>query len=275
MNSKRSGCYCCCCCSCCCCCCCCYCCRLGGSLFSFGSSRCVGLPCRCAGLVSRWAFAAAAAVAEETFEAEISAMCLEALQQPQQQQHKILEMKSFRLACNKTDADVAEVVVMTVLQQLALKAPRCKSGWASFVEVNRCRTLLSAFLNSSADASCLFGLWGRVVAFCSNKEIAVCDPEGAETRSSNPFEGPHGFCEVAELLHAADLFDVDTSLPRWAAAAAAAAAGDTTDALAVESLRLLHAPSDVLAFLETPRLKAFVNWLQEDEDDDESDASQD
>ncbi|KAL8275601.1 hypothetical protein Esti_000552 [Eimeria stiedai] len=342
---------------------------------------------------------------EEPFEAEISAMCLEALQQPQQQQHKILEMKSFRLACNKTDADIAEVVLMTMLQQLALKAPRCKArsfppsfvclsaalvtvwlyhlhvslwkeivdavssclnalrllphvplaavsanslapvvclcctsiclllllllvslsvlwprlfsslrlcrfplpvapvaaaaafslsvpasllsriedcsthnhrclqGWTSFVEAHRCRSLLLAFLDASADASCLFALWGRVVAFCNNKEIVAWDLDGEETRSPNPFEGPHGFCEVAELLHAADLFDVDVSLPRWAAAAAAAAAGDTADALAVESLRLLHAPSDVMVFLETPRLKAFVNWLQEDEDD-ESDASQ-
>lgn len=53
-------------------------------------------------------------------------MCLEALQQPQQQQHKILEMKSFRLACNKTDGDIADVVLLTMLQQLALNAPRSK-----------------------------------------------------------------------------------------------------------------------------------------------------
>ena len=63
---------------------------------------------------------------EEGFAAEIAAMCLEALRQPQQQQHKILEMKAYRLACNKTDSDVAEVIFKTLLQQLAMVAPRSK-----------------------------------------------------------------------------------------------------------------------------------------------------
>ncbi|CDJ67314.1 hypothetical protein ENH_00034400, partial [Eimeria necatrix] len=61
-------------------------------------------------------------------------MALEALQQPQQQQHKILEMKAYRLASNKTDGDVAEILFFTLLQQLILEAPRTKEAFVEWLK---------------------------------------------------------------------------------------------------------------------------------------------
>ncbi|OEH74912.1 translation initiation factor eif-2b epsilon possible [Cyclospora cayetanensis] len=212
-----------------------------------------------------------------TFSTEIAAMCMEALEQPQQQQHKILEMKSFRLACNKTDADISELVLLTMLQQLALRATRSKEGWTAYAESHRCRPLLASFLEPSKDALSFFLLWGQTVAFCSKAEIVYTDVEGEEVRAPNPFEGARGFCEVAELLHAADLFDVESSLPRWAKAARTAvstangsssAAASAAESLAAQSLGRLPSPSAVLPFLETPRMQAFLAWLEEEVEED-------
>lgn len=77
------------------------------------------------------------------FAEEIAAMTLEALQQPSVAQHKVLEMKSFRLSCNKTDADVSAVVFECMLKQLVFAAPPSK---AVRPRARRASSSASAFL---------------------------------------------------------------------------------------------------------------------------------
>lgn len=60
---------------------------------------------------------------EEGFASEVRALCEEGLREPHHLHHKILEMKSFRLACNRTDVDVMKVVLPLFLESLCLSQP--------------------------------------------------------------------------------------------------------------------------------------------------------
>ena len=189
-------------------------------------------------------------------------------------------------------------------------------GWSDYVASHRCSSLLSPFLAAGGrDSLSLFLLWGEALSFCAAAAVNYTTAEGEEATAANPFEGPRGFCEAAELLHAADIFDVETSLPQWAAAAAAAAAAadaaggaaattttgtgatktapaaaaangaapaaaaaDGEDATAAEaatvaaqSLKGLSSAAAVLPYLQNPRLQAFIQWLEEDVDESDSD----
>lgn len=57
---------------------------------------------------------------DEAFRSEVQALCEEGLEEPHHIHHKILEMKSFRLACNKTDLDVMKIVLPLVLQSICV-----------------------------------------------------------------------------------------------------------------------------------------------------------
>lgn len=57
---------------------------------------------------------------DEAFRSEVQALCEEGLEEPHHIHHKILEMKSFRLACNKTDLDIMKIVLPLVLQSICL-----------------------------------------------------------------------------------------------------------------------------------------------------------
>lgn len=113
-----------------------------------------------------------------------------------------------------------------------------------------------------------------MAVFCSKEFVLFKASEEAEPeRRRNPFAGPCGFCQVCEMLRAADFFEVEASLPRWAEAAGAAAQKEDKTETSDEALLAGGLPPSVLAtFLAEPRFQAFVRWLGESEEEDESDS---
>ncbi|PFH38452.1 putative eukaryotic initiation factor 2B epsilon subunit [Besnoitia besnoiti] len=213
---------------------------------------------------------------DASFSAEITAMCREGLLEPQHMQHKVLEMKSFRLASNRTDLDVAKIILPVFLEAIAFAedggAPR-KDTWEKYITTHRAGLLFSSFL-SNARPEDFVALWDLCLAFCLQPTVSVAvapvkdeDEADAEDEKipaepeervskANPLHGASAFCALCEVLHACDFLEADASLPLWHAQRTEAALGEEEK------------------YLNNPRLKAFVQWLDE-EDDSEDDEDED
>ncbi|EPR64600.1 putative eukaryotic initiation factor 2B epsilon subunit [Toxoplasma gondii GAB2-2007-GAL-DOM2] len=205
---------------------------------------------------------------DSAFASEIRAMCQEGLSEPQHMQHKVLEMKSFRLASNKTDLEVAQVILPVFLETIAFAAdggaPK-KDTWEKFIATRRAGLLFSSFL-SNAHPEDLVPLWSICLDFCMRptrtvsvysgpqKEGEGDDTEAETVTRDNPLFGSTVFCSLCEVLHSCDLLDADLSLPLWYRHKTQ---GDLRE--------------DEKAFLNSPRLKAFVEWLEEEDASDEDD----
>ncbi|PHJ24590.1 eukaryotic initiation factor- epsilon [Cystoisospora suis] len=229
---------------------------------------------------------------DEAFRSEVQALCEEGLEEPHHIHHKILEMKSFRLACNKTDLDIMKILVPLVLQSICLHCQEkeenaClkKDVWEKYVSEHRVELLFSSFLSSSCQPEDFFFIWEICLSFCMNpflplsiskkqkreeegedeeddeelqdgnlEENMLQSDQNQKRKKTNPLHGPSAFCTLCEILHACDLFEADESLPLWL---------DRKKKAIAEGKNKEEEP-----FL-TSRLTAFCEWLKEDDESED------
>ncbi|KAH0483125.1 MAG: uncharacterized protein KVP18_001764 [Porospora cf. gigantea A] len=161
------------------------------------------------------------------FVAEVQAFVADALAEPETARDKVLEVKSFRLASHKKDADVAAILVPQVLEDF-LTSQGDPETW----ELEGILPLWEAFSSDSAEFTSL------VANSCLNHCGAVFG------KSDEILSQPEGFVKCLQALYAHDMFDVDR-LIQWSATMTPSSPG-------------------LLANLKCEEYEAFMEWLSED-----------
>ncbi|KAF8820683.1 putative eukaryotic initiation factor 2B epsilon subunit [Cardiosporidium cionae] len=175
----------------------------------------------------------------DNFNEEICELVSEGILTPEHMQHKILEIKSLRLASNKQDSDVLCSCLPHILSNISAAVPFEKLEWTKYIVNHRIDTLINAFLMQSSQEI-------NELVFDSLLFFFMGNPEQKSFEKAD-CAGPTRFCHVCEIFQSADVFDFDF-FPCW---------HSKSRKISTEHSR----------FLSTPRLLAFVEWLQSDEDD--------
>ncbi|KAH0480121.1 MAG: hypothetical protein KVP17_004550 [Porospora cf. gigantea B] len=161
------------------------------------------------------------------FAVEVQAFVADALAEPQTARDKVLEVKSFRLASHKKDADVAAILVPQVLENFLMR-----EGDPDDWDLEGILPLWEAFSSDSAEFTAL------VANTCLNHCGAVFG------KSDEILSQSEGFVKCLQALYAHDMFDVDR-LIEWTATLTPSCPG-------------------VVANLKCEEYEAFMEWLSED-----------
>eukprot|EP00920_Eleutheroschizon_duboscqi_P026855 GHVT01065862.1.p1 GENE.GHVT01065862.1~~GHVT01065862.1.p1 ORF type:complete len:342 (+),score=125.00 GHVT01065862.1:477-1502(+) len=110
---------------------------------------------------------------------EIEALCSEGLEKPSDMQHKVLEMKSFRLASNATDGQVAAALVRPIGAALVrnavvnqIKIETQIPFLASDLISRRVPYLFDAFMGNMTAAE-YYEVYDEVARFCAEEHVDI------------------------------------------------------------------------------------------------------
>ncbi|KEG04127.1 hypothetical protein YYE_01030 [Plasmodium vinckei vinckei] len=131
-----------------------------------------------------------------TFDNEISLLCKEAFEKPQFMNHKILEMKSFRLSQNCTDLDVI-ISFFPIFWQFINNLEFEKDTWIDKFDDTKLDLLFSSFL---IDEPIYYETIYDLILEFSKKTYL-------DNNVKNNIHGPTRLCNAFEYIYHSDIFE--------------------------------------------------------------------
>ncbi|VTZ70994.1 conserved Plasmodium protein, unknown function [Plasmodium chabaudi chabaudi] len=131
-----------------------------------------------------------------TFDNEISLLCKEAFEKPQFMNHKILEMKSFRLSQNCTDLDVI-ISFFPIFWQFINNLEFEKDTWIDKFDDTKLDLLFSSFL---IDEPIYYETIYDLILEFSKKTYL-------DNNVKNNIHGPSRLCNAFEYIYHSDIFE--------------------------------------------------------------------
>lgn len=131
-----------------------------------------------------------------TFDNEISLLCKEAFEKPQFMNHKILEMKSFRLSQNYTDLDVI-ISFFPIFWQFINNLEFEKDTWIDKFDDTKLDLLFSSFL---IDEPIYYETIYDLILEFSKKTYL-------DNNVKNNIHGPSRLCNTFEYIYHSDIFE--------------------------------------------------------------------
>lgn len=131
-----------------------------------------------------------------TFNNEISLLCKEAFEKPQFMNHKILEMKSFRLSQNYTDLDVI-ISFFPIFWQFINNLEFEKDTWIDKFDDTKLDLLFSSFL---IDEPIYYETIYDLILEFSKKTYL-------DNNVKNNIHGPSRLCNTFEYIYHSDIFE--------------------------------------------------------------------